>query len=424
MSATSTVHLGPGRKILSFTTSAPPPQAPDAPPVRTVPLVVSSILAVGLAAFVWLDYGPKFGTLLVLGLLLGTALFHSRFGFTSAWRQFVSVGNGTGLRAHALLLGTTATLIALIASSGIGLFGSTPQPTAGPIGVGLFLGAVLFGIGMQVGGSCASGTLFSVGSGQSTIAFTLGGFIAGSVIYTAIYPEVAHLPKIKPIVLSDHVGWFGSWAITIAVLLAIVGATKLVQARRTPPPVDSPETAHGPGRLIRGSWPVLAGAVVLGTLASAVLLVSGDIWGVTSAFSLWGAKFLQLLGLHPETWQFWTQPKNAKQLNGPIWTDKTSLTDIGIMIGAAVAASAAGVWKLHRGIPWRTIVAAVLGGMLMGLGARLAGGCNIGAYLGGISTGSLHGWLWGIAALGGTWIGLKARPLFGLSNPKPGDSIC
>ena len=51
---------------------------------------------------------------------LGVALFHSRFGFTSAWRQLVAVGNGAGLRAHAVLLGTTATLFALVIGTGTG----------------------------------------------------------------------------------------------------------------------------------------------------------------------------------------------------------------------------------------------------------------------------------------------------------------
>ena len=60
----------------------------------------------------------------------------------------------------------------------------------------------------------------------------------------------------------------------------------------------------------------------------------------------------------------------------------------------------------------------------MGVGARLAGGCNIGAYLGGVSQGSLSGWAWAAIALAGTWAGLRVRPLFGLTNPKPSDSIC
>jgi hypothetical protein len=225
-------------------------------------------------------------------------------------------------------------------------------------------------------------------------------------------------------VLADHVGWFGSWAITILVLLGIVAVTRVIQARRVPPPVGAVPSARGPLRAIRGSWPLWAGAVVLALLGAGVLLVSGGAWGITSAFGLWGAKFLQVLGLHPETWAFWQQPAQAQTLAAPILTDKTSLTDIGIMLGAAVAAAAGGAWTLHRRIPWRTAVAAVLGGILMGIGARLAAGCNIGAYLAGIASGSLHGWIWGLAALGGTWVGLRGRTLFGLPNPAPRDSVC
>lgn len=405
------------------TSCAAPVPAPEEP-VRTVPLVVAGLLAAGLTWFVWTGYGAKQGVLLALGLALGLTLFHSRFGFTSAWRQLISVGNGEGLRAHTVLLGTAATLIALIISTSSGLFGSVPKAVGNPLGLALLVGAVLFAIGMQLGGACASGTLFAVGSGQSAVVLTLFGFIAGSVLHTWAFPLFDGWPAFPAVVLSEHVGWWGSWLITIAALAAIFFVTRLVQARRNPPPTGAVPTARGFARVIRGSWPILVGAVVLAVLAAAVFLVSGGIWGVTFAFALWGAKLVQLLGLHPETWEFWQTPANAKALAAPIWTDKTSLTNIGIMVGAAIAAAAAGAWKIHSTIPWRTALAAVLGGVLMGIGARLAGGCNIGAYLGGISVGSLHGWLWGVFALGGTWIGLKLRPLFGLANPEPADSVC
>ncbi|NKQ59173.1 YeeE/YedE family protein [Amycolatopsis sp. K13G38] len=413
-----------GNFLLSSPTSCAAPVPAPEEPVRWIPLAIAAVLGVGLTWYVWASYGGKFGSLLLIGLLLGLALFHSRFGFTSAWRQLIAVGNGTGLRAHTLLLGTAATLIALIAGTGTGLFGSAPKFSATPIGLALFVGAALFAIGMQLGGACASGTLFAVGAGQSTIFLTLGGFIVGSVLYTWAYPIFTGWPQISGYLLSDHVGWFGSWAITILVLLGVVVVTRAVQKRRNPPPVDAVPTARGFARVFRGSWPLLVGALVLAVLAAAVVLVSGGTWGVTFAFALWGAKLLQLFGLHPETWEFWQTAGNAKSLSAPIWTDKTSLTDIGIMLGAAVAAAAAGAWKIRAEIPWRTAVAAVLGGILMGIGARLSGGCNIGAYLAGISTGNLHGWLWGVFALGGTWVGLKLRPLFGLTNPKPADSIC
>ncbi|OLT48950.1 hypothetical protein BJF85_10815 [Saccharomonospora sp. CUA-673] len=422
--STDTSNTSPGKFLTTSPTSCAAPAVEPEEPVRVVPLVLAGLGAVALSWYVWAVHGAQFGALLVIGLFLGVALFHSRFGFTSAWRQLVAVGNGQGLRAHTLLLGTAATLIALVIGTGTGLFGNTPEASAGPIGLALFVGAMLFAIGMQLGGACASGTLFAVGSGQSTIVLTLGGFIVGSVIYTFAFPVLSGWPEVPGVLLSEHVGWLGSWAVTIGILLLIVLATRVVQARRNPPPTAAPPSAKGIARVFRGSWPMLVGAVVLGVLAGAVMLVSGGIWGVTTAFALWGAKFLQLIGLQPETWEFWQQPDFAPMLAGSVWTEKTTLTNVGIILGAAVAAATAGAWKIHSEIPWRTAVAAILGGILMGIGARLAGGCNIGAYLGGISTGSLHGWLWGAFALLGTWVGLKLRPLFGLAVPKPSDSAC
>ena len=43
----------------------------------------------------------------------------------------------------------------------------------------------------------------------------------------------------------------------------------------------------------------------------------------------------------------------------------------------------------------------------MGWGARLGFGCNIGAFIGGVSSGSLHGWIWFPAALAGCTIGIR-----------------
>lgn len=406
-------------------TRVPAPEAAPAPPVRRAPLAVAGVLGAALTAYVWAVHGTKPGVLLLLGAGLGVGLFHSRFGFTSAWRQLVAVGNGTGLRAHALLLGTTATLFALIIGTGAGLFGSAPAPSSGPLGVGLLAGAFLFAVGMQIGGACASGTLFAVGSGQSTIVLTLGGFVAGSTLAAWQFGLWRDLPALEPVVFSDALGLPGSLAVTLALLGLVVLVSRRVQARRNPPPVSTPPSAGSAlARTVRGSWPLAAGAVVLAVLGALVLLVSGGAWGVTSAFALWGSELVGALGGSPETWAYWQEPDNAPQLAGPVLADKTTLTDLGIMIGAALAAAAGGVWKLHRGIPWRRALGAVLGGVLMGVGARIAGGCNIGAYLAGIASGSLHGWIWGAAAMLGTFAGLKLRPLFKLGNPAPRDGAC
>lgn len=80
-------------------------------------------------------------------------------------------------------------------------------------------------------------------------------------------------------------------------------------------------------------------------------------------------------------------------------------------MGAGLAGRFAPVWR----IPWRSLVAAVIGGLLMGYGARLAFGCNIGAFFSGVASGSLHGWLWLVAAMAGTALGTLLRPVFGLA---------
>ena len=49
----------------------------------------------------------------------------------------------------------------------------------------------------------------------------------------------------------------------------------------------------------------------------------------------------------------------------------------------------------------------------MGYGARIAFGCNIGAFFSGIASFSLHGWEWFLFALMGSLVGLLCRPAFG-----------
>lgn len=86
------------------------------------------------------------------------------------------------------------------------------------------------------------------------------------------------------------------------------------------------------------------------------------------------------------------------------------------MLGAAAAAGLAGAYAPQMKIPARSLLAAALGGLLMGVGARLATGCNIGAFFSGLASGSLHGLVWAIVAFGGVMLGARLRPWFGLSR--------
>ena len=161
---------------------------------------------------------------------------------------------------------------------------------------------------------------------------------------------------------------------------------------------------------------------MLAGLNALVLLTSGRPWGVTGAFRLWGSKLVGALGIgDPASWPAW---QGNAALESSILLDNTSVTHLGIILGALVAAGVAGSFKLHRRVPRNVVTAHSVGGVAMGYGASIAFGCNIGAYFSGIASFSLHGWIWGLMALGGTWIGLRLRTLFGLTNPTPTDSVC
>lgn len=51
----------------------------------------------------------------------------------------------------------------------------------GAVGVGMLTGAFLFGLG-KLGGGCASGTLYSVGGGNTRMLETLAAFVTGSTL--------------------------------------------------------------------------------------------------------------------------------------------------------------------------------------------------------------------------------------------------
>ena len=415
--------------VTTSTTQAPVERQP-APTLGRGPqfgiLVVGTVLAALLLVGTALAGGTRIAVTAGLGLALGLVLFHSRFGFTSAWRQLVAVGQGRALRAQMLMLAVATVLFAPILATGVGLFGTSPTGYVSPLGTSVVLGAFLFAVGMQVGGACASGALYTVGSGHSAIVLTLGGFVLGSVLATWPFTFLTKTLPTGPSVslAASRLGYGGAVAVQLGVLAVLAGISLLVQRRRTPPPVAPVPTARGAVRVLRGSWPLWVGSLALAVLNAAWLLVNGKPWGITSAFALWGAKAARAVGVPVQSWDYWGTPANATALNSPVLADPTTASDLGIIIGALLAASAAGTFLLHRRIPARIALGAVLGGIAMGFGARIAYGCNIGAYFGGIASFSLHGWFWAAAALVGTIAGLRLRPLFGLSVPTASDSTC
>jgi uncharacterized membrane protein YedE/YeeE len=381
--------------------------------VDSKPLGVAGLLIVAGALYLAQTVSGRQAALYVVGTLLGVALYHAAFGFTSAWRVFIADGRGAGLRAQMVMLAVGVALFfpALAAGS---LFGMPVTGLVSPAGTSVIVGAFLFGIGMQLGGGCASGTLYTVGGGSTRMIVTLAAFIVGSVVATAHMPFWTAQPSLQPISLVKTLGAGPALALNWIVFSAIAALTVVIEKRRhgrlvaahTQPPHASP-WLHGP-------WPLMAGAIALALLNFVTLALSGRPWGITSAFALWGAKAASIAGFDVASWPYWASKANAAALAAPVSRDVTSVMDIGIVLGAMLAAALAGRYAPVWRVPLRSLIAAIVGGLLLGYGARLAYGCNIGAYFSGIVSGSLHGWLWLVAAFFGNVVGTRLRPTFGL----------
>ncbi|CAM4153624.1 YeeE/YedE family protein [Vreelandella rituensis] len=400
-------------------------QASTLTPTRQ-PLQVDRFV-VGVALFglallgflIWLETAPFLVALFAVGTLLGVALYHGAFGFTAGWRNLVTKKRGAGMRAQLLLFALTSLLM-------VPLLGNNPDDLIGavaPVGTSLVVGSFIFGIGMQLGGGCGSGTLFTVGSGNIRMVVTLLFFIIGAVIGSIHLPWWLDLPAVGPISLIDGLGIPGAIAVQWLALGAIAWWVTRIE-RRAHGNVERAEWRFRSGdngflrTLLTGRWPFFWAIAVLAIGNTLTLVIGGSPWGITFAFNLWGAKALQAVGVDMSQFEFWTWDYPAMALADSVLVNITSVMNFGLLLGAMLAAGMANRFNEASRIrpQGRQFLAAIVGGLMLGYGARLGFGCNIGALFSGIASASLHGWIWFASAFLGSMIGIRLRPWFRLPN--------
>lgn len=159
--------------------------------------------------------------------------------------------------------------------------------------------------------------------------------------------------------------------------------------------------------ILKNPFTYITGAIMLSVFQIITLATSGDPWGVSGSFANWGAWVYQLFGGNVEKWYYFSSEGAQRVLEGGFLNDPGSVRNLGIILGSLLAVLLASQFKLKKIKTKRQIVAAVLGGLLMGYGARLAFGCNIGAFFSGISSLSVSGWVFAVFLFIGAFIGSK-----------------
>jgi hypothetical protein len=350
-----------------------------------------------LIALVLLDGQTASAALIIGGFALGIAFWKAEFSFTASWRRFLTRGEAGGLLGGLIVIAVAAVAIVPVAALLPDYGGAIA-----PLGPSLIVGAFVFGIGMQLANGCGSGTLYTAGGGSGRMLIALAFFMAGSVWGSLSLPWFLALGGLDPILAANYLGPWGGLAAT---LVSIIVAAALIIA-----------VARKRGANYTPSRNYVIGGLAIGLLCIFVFVAGGHPWSVTFGYTVWGAKIASALGFDLTNAPFWQWAGPQHALKESVLSDTSSLTDFGMLFGAMAAAAATKPFARTAWPPFRSLLAAAIGGLLMGWGARLGFGCNIGAFVGGVASGSVHGWVWFLAALPGCIIGIRLRPLFGLSR--------
>ncbi|MEY4793854.1 MAG: hypothetical protein RL724_790, partial [Pseudomonadota bacterium] len=123
---------------------------------KALPALMAVSLLLAGALWLALAHGSNHALLWVLGSALGFTLYRGAFSFAGGFRQLLADGRGAGLRAQMLMLAILVSIMLPAIQAGT-LAGAPVRGIVFPAGIAVIIGAFIFGIGMQLGGGCASG---------------------------------------------------------------------------------------------------------------------------------------------------------------------------------------------------------------------------------------------------------------------------
>ena len=313
---------------------------------------------------------------LVVGLPLGFVLQRGGFCMNTAFRSIVFERDHSVLRSWVLVLVINILGVNLLDELGVITITRAPFSWLAAI-----VGGLVFGGGMVLAGGCSSGSCYRAASGAVGSLIAFGGFAVGA---TAV--QAGGLAPLARLLRGPELDVLGQEATLYNILSpdspvvkwVIIGALSLAGTIWL---VRSPRSRFQVG------WPWWVTGLALGGLALVAWIASG------LTLRDYGLSFVQpAVSL--------TRLVISGDAGGINWATWLLL---GVPVGSFLAA------LIARELSWRApspgrIVQQLGGGIAMGVGAGLAGGCNIGHSITGFSTLALGS----IAATAATMVGVWA----------------
>lgn len=322
---------------------------------------------------------------LLCGALLGFVMQRGRFCLTGGFRDMYIAKDNRMF--YALLIAIAVQSVGVYALISLGVF----EFTTGAISLlAVIAGSFVFGIGIIFAGGCATGTWYRAGEG-----------LVGSWMALAGYMLVAAMMRTGPLapvdagIKSYEVG-NNSMAVTfgvspwvlIALLVAIVAFLVYRELKKPKVKIPSlkPKKTGLAHILFEKRWNPFVTAAVIGLIATLA-------WPLSVATGRMGG-----LGIT-------TPSANILQF---LVTGDTSFINwgvflvLGIFLGSLFAAKMSGEFRF-RMPDVKTGLNSFSGGLMMGFGASLAGGCSIGNGLVMTAMMTWSGWISLVFMILGTW---------------------
>ncbi len=322
---------------------------------------------------------------LIVGVLLGFVMQRTRFCLAGGFRDmYVQKSNKM---FYALLVAITVQSIGLLILTS---FGAIKVPTHTFPVVGTIIGSFIFGIGIVLAGGCATGTWYRAGEGLigSWVALILYAVTSAITKTGVLLPlmNVINRPTNVNASVSHSTG-IPNWVLVL--ILTVITITLVVRTLRKPkvmvPKLKQKHTGIRHYLFERRYHPFVAGIVVglIALLAWPMSESTGRPYGL--GITTPSANLINFL-----------VSGNSKFIDWGV------LLVLGIFVGSYIAARGSKEFK------WRlpdkkTIRNSAFGGILMGFGASVAGGCSIGNGLVETATMSWQGWIGLGSMIIGVW---------------------
>jgi uncharacterized protein len=378
---------------------------------RAVPLLLFVLAAV----YFLRDSNPEAAITTGFGFLFGYIFQRSRFCFAAGFRDVFMIRNTVLSRAVLLTV-----LLTTIGFAFVHFIKGDALPSGGiiyPLGLHTAIGGLIFGFGMVIAGNCVSGCLMRMGEGYFMQWLTFGGILLGSAIgawHLGWWDRIS-IAQSPMVFLPHQLGWTLSLVLQVSFVIGLYILAYFYERnwRKAPLRVMNSEdktnrTFTGEVRSIfsTGSLSYSTGAVLLAITNTLLFYMWGRPWAITGGLTHLVGWISMQVGISPLKWHYFQElifdESKRTFLEHPLL-----YLSVAMIAGSFFASLMAGEFRVRLPKSIRFIISALAGGFLLGYGSRVAMGCNVGGFLGGVASLSLHGWVLALFMLFGAYLGGK-----------------